>query len=120
LCIATWRSRSSAVPDCATTSAGLLETRDALAQQDRVVREHDAPCVAELRDGAAEGAESRAAALGDHLMDALGVGKALQAMGLEVARLDAGHERCRGGREQDLAAVPRGGDAEARITSSPV
>ena len=92
--------------------AGLLEQPgDALAQQHRVVREHDAARVAELRDGAAQRREVARKPVGDHLVDALGIGKALQAVGAEIARLDAGDERRRGGGEQHLAAVPRGRDA---------
>ena len=60
-CMATWRSRSSAFPDCATTSKPdvLEQPRDALAQQHRVLGEDDADgraarAGAERREAAAE------------------------------------------------------------------
>ena len=92
--------------------ARLLEKpRDPLAEEDRVVREDDAPRVTELRDGAAERREIPREPVGEHLVDALRVREPLQPVGLEVMRLDVGDERGRRRREEDLAAVARGGDA---------
>ena len=92
--------------------ARLLEqARDTLAEEDRVVREDDAPRVSELRDGAPERREVAREAVGDHLVDPLGVGQALQAVRAEVARLDTRHEGSRRRGEQDLPAVAGGGDA---------
>jgi len=58
--------------------AGLLEQPgDAFAKQHRVVGEHHAARVAELRDGAAQRREVAREPVGDHLEDALGIGQAL-------------------------------------------
>ena len=89
----------------------LEEPGDAFAEEHGVVRENDAPRVAELRDRAAERREIARQPVDEHLVDPLRVGQALQPVRLEILRLDAGDERRGRGGEQDLAAVPRGGDA---------
>ena len=113
LCIATCRSRSSGRAGLRDDlEARLLEqARDALAEQHRVVGQHDAASVAELRDGAAQRREVAWQVVGEHLVDALGVGQALQPMRAEVARVDLGDERRGRRREQDLAAVAGRRDA---------
>ena len=111
--IATWRSRSSAVPDCATTSkpassSSRRRPRAAAPSRRRAPRGARRRAARRCR---ASGGKSRGSPSAIDLVDALGIGKALQAVGAEIARLDAGDERRRGGGQQHLTAVPRGRDA---------
>ena len=86
---------------------GLLEQpRHALPEEHRVVGEDDPARIAELRDGAAQRWEVPGQAVGEHLVDRLRVGKSLEAVRAEVARLDFRDERRRRRREEHLAAVP--------------
>ena len=73
----------------------LEKSRDPFAEEDRVVREHHAPGVTELGDGAAQRREVPREPVDEHLVDALRVGEPLQPVGLEILRLDAGDERGR-------------------------
>ena len=99
----------------------LEQTRDALPEEHRVVRQDDPPCVTELRDGAAKRREVARQAVGEHLVDRLRVRQPLETVRPEVAGLDFRDERRRRRREQDLAAVARRRDprradhVEARV-----
>ena len=83
------------LPDCATTSKPASSSSRAMPS--RSSTESSASTtrarVAELRDGAAQRREVAREPVGDHLVDALGIGQALEAVGAEIARLDAGDER---------------------------
>ena len=88
----------------------LEQPRHAFPEEDRVVGDDDAASVAELRDRPAKRREVARQPVGEHLVDALGIGKALQPVRPEISRLDPRGERrgCR--RQQDLPAVPGRGD----------
>jgi hypothetical protein len=93
--------------------AGLLEQADdALPQQDRVVGDDDAACVAELGDRAAQRRKVARQAFGQHLVDVLGIRQPLQPMRAEVAGLDPRDERRGRRRQEHLTAVPGRGDAK--------
>ena len=98
----------------------LQQAGNALAKQNRVVRENDPPRVAELGDRTAEGREVAREAVDEHLVDALGVGKALQPVRPEIL---VSTPLTNGAAVDDSSIWPPWPEAairEARITSSPV
>ena len=123
LCMATCRSRSSAVPDWATTSKPDSSSRRTTPSRSRTESSAITTLhrVAEHRDRVAQRREIAREAVCEELVDVLRLGQACEAMGAEVAHCESGAVEQRRRREQDLAAVtgrpdPRGAvDVDARV-----
>ena len=107
LCIATWRSRSSGFPDCATTSKpGVGEQpRDPLAEEHGVVGERHGDAGSERRDRVPKRREVAREVVGEELVDSLRIGQALEPELAEIARRDSVQCDERVCRHEDLAAV---------------
>ena len=81
------------------------EPCDPLAQQHRVVRQHDADAGAERRDGVSKRWEVAREVVGEQLVDSLGLREALQPILAEIAARDAVERVQQLVRHDDLPAV---------------
>ena len=101
------------LPDCATTSkpasssSRATPSRSSTESSASTTRRASPSCETVPRSGG----KSRGSPSAITWWMCSGSGRPCEAVGAEIARLDAGDERGRGRREQDLAAVPRRRDA---------
>ena len=111
LCIATWRSRSSALPDCATTSKPASTSKRAIPSRRSTESSASTTRTGVAPGRARRGGKSPAEAGLLELEDPLGLRHVGQRPEAEVAQVASRRQR-RGGRlgGDDLSAVARGRD----------